>query len=471
MSNRAAESLPARADDAPRVKISMFGPITVEDGNRVLGPRDLGGVKARKLFEVLLSTRGHPVPKDRLADLLWGDNLPQNVRGCLEHYVCVIRRSLSGGDARAERLVATESAAYRFRAEDADVDLDRFDELAAQAAVQTGSERRRTLERALELVRGDVLEDEPYAPWAEELRETYRRRVDDLRVDAAEAALAERDFRAALGHAQEAIGGDAFNERPYRAAMLALYALGRQHHALEMFTRCRAALASELGVEPMQQTKALQLAILRQADPESLLASLESSSPAGAEENGAPTAAPGRPTALPVVTVVEAAVGGTLRQHVEPLAQMLGAQLGSARCAPQRPDAAEALGAALVDAVGQNGFRNGAFTPASVVEAIRSHAPLVLVVEDLHRAEPSSVAVIDELQRQCADVPVVVLASFRRAEVPSGHPLAADDAPVVDRAGAGALLLGDAAKTWLLRVAMPLIAAGPIISSLPRAHG
>ena len=80
-------------------------------------------------------------------------------------------------------------------------------------------------------------------------------------------------------------------------------------------------------------------------------------------------------------------------------------------------------------------------------------------------------AVIDELQRRCADVPVVVLASYRRAEVPSGHRLAAHDAPVVDRAGAGALLLGDAAKTWLLRVAMPLIAAGPIISSLPRTHG
>src|SRR5207253_5443398 len=116
------------------------------------------------------------------------------------------------------------------------------------------------------------------------------------------------------------------------------------------------ALASELGVDPMQQTKDLHLAILRQADPESLLPPIEGSTVVAAEANGAQQSAPARPTALPVVAVVESVVGGTLRDHVEPLAQMLGAHVGSARCAHDRPDAAEALGAALIDAVGQNGF-------------------------------------------------------------------------------------------------------------------
>src|SRR4051794_26722396 len=430
----------APSGEALRLRIRLFGPIGIELGDAVLGPRDLGGVKSRQLFEVLLAARGHPVPKERLADLLWGDDLPQNARASLEHYICVVRRCLAGGDARAGKLVATESAAYRFRAEEAEVDLDRFDELVERASAETGRDRRHTLEEALSLASGDVLEDEPYAPWAEELREIYRRRVDAVRADAAEAALAARDLRAALEHAQTSIARDAFDERPYRTAMLALYVLGRQHQALELFGRCRAALGS-LGVEPMHETKALQLAILRQEEPDSLLPPAETR-PVRDVEPPPALADAGRPAALPVVTVVEGAVGGTLRDFVEPLAQAIGAHVGSARCASDRPDAAEALGEALIDAVGQNGFRNGAFTAASVAEAVRSHAPLVLVVEDLHRAEPSSVAVIDELQRCCADVPVVVIASYRRDEVPAGHPLDVD-APA--SAPGGGVLLGDAA--------------------------
>ena len=80
-----------------------------------------------------------------------------------------------------------------------------------------------------------MLEDEPYASWALDLRGSYQGRVLGARLDAADAALAELDFAAALAHAEAAAALDRFSERAHRSQMLALYALGRQHEALDRY--------------------------------------------------------------------------------------------------------------------------------------------------------------------------------------------------------------------------------------------
>ena len=73
------------------VRIRLFGPISVQAGDTVLGPREFGGIKPKQIFEILLLERGHPVPKDRLAEWLWGDALPRNVAATLETYISNIR--------------------------------------------------------------------------------------------------------------------------------------------------------------------------------------------------------------------------------------------------------------------------------------------------------------------------------------------------------------------------------------------
>lgn len=250
-------------------RIRLFGPIEVEVQGRRLGPRDLGGVKPKQVLEILLSARGHPVAKDRLADYLWGEELPQHQAAALETYVSILRRHLEP-DRRHRRLILTEPRSYRFAGEAADVDLDRFDELLERAAGSpTGS--RRSLEEAIALARGSVLEDEPYAPWTLRLRERYQQLLVQAWLDAAEAALADRDFRAAREHAVAAVDQDPLNERAYRLLMMACYGLGEPGRALETYTRCRRLLAEELGVDPLEETEALYLAILRGEDPERFL--------------------------------------------------------------------------------------------------------------------------------------------------------------------------------------------------------
>src|SRR3954469_15269625 len=257
------------------VAISLFGPLAIREGTRSLGDRDLGGARPKQVLEILLAARGRRVPSDRLADLLWGEHLPKHAAAALQTFVSVLRRRLSPDRRRTRELVVTEPEAYRFAVELVDLDLDRFDELLDRSGQVGTREARRLLEEALALARGDVFEDEPYACWAEDVRGTYRGRVLGAHLDAAEAALAECDYAAALAHAEAAIGFDRFAERAHRTAMLALYALGRPHEALRAYRRARELLASELGLEPAQATRALETAILRQEDVCSLLPRLE----------------------------------------------------------------------------------------------------------------------------------------------------------------------------------------------------
>jgi DNA-binding SARP family transcriptional activator len=439
-----------------KLKVRMFGPIAVQAGSRSLGPRDFSGVKPKQVLEILLAARGEPVPKDRLADLLWDEKLPRNVSKSLETYVSVLRHRLADiGPWRA--LVVTLPDAYRFAVEDADVDLDRFDELVERAAHARPPAARRYLERALALVEGDLLADEPYASWAEDLRNTNDHRLQQVRLDAAEAAGAQADYRSALAHAEAVISADRFNEQGYRLVMLALYALGRQHDALEAFQRCRLALVEELGVEPMKETKSLHNAILRHANPRTLLPGVARGSAPPPTDLGAP----GFPflgrteelselerfvhaarTGASVLVFVEGEAGiGKSRLLAELVPRLDGMRVGWTRCSqlerelPYVPLAMalrRALGDASLDpeslpALGEimpelriaepDQARPQLAALESLVELVNRLAPVVLVIDDLHWADASTIAALGYLQRRCEDTALALIAAFRPEEV------------------------------------------------------
>src|SRR5260370_10806901 len=206
--------------------IRLFGPLAIQDGGRTLGPRDLGGARPKQVLEILLAARGHRVATDRLADVLWPRQRPQNTAGSLHTFVSALRRHLTHDRERAHELVITEAEAYRFATDLVDFDLDRFDELVERSAREPTWVARRSLEQALALVRGDLLEDEPYAVWAQDLRGTYQGRVLGAHLEAADAALAALDYPDAPAHPNPAPALGRFSERAQPAAMAAPSALG-----------------------------------------------------------------------------------------------------------------------------------------------------------------------------------------------------------------------------------------------------
>jgi DNA-binding SARP family transcriptional activator len=448
-------------DDAQhrRLTVRLFGPLAIDDGARVLGPRDLGGTRPKQVLEILLAARGHRVSTDRLADLLWGDDLPQDAAGSLQTFVSVLRRHLSPDRERARELVVTETEAYRFATELVDLDLERFDELLERSAREPTSAARRSLAQALALVRGEVLEDEPYAVWSQDLRNTYQGRALGVRLDAAEAALAELDYPDALAHTEAAAALDPFSERAHRMQMLALYALGRQHDALETYRRFRARLDEELGLEPTSETRALEAAILRQEDvlvllprpilrlrthaDEGSVRLLGRTLELGALDRAIREALDGSTKLL----VLEGETGlGKTRLLDELATSLIGVRVGRATCTeleshlPYVPFAAalrDALTgveldgrrhAALSRILPELGLDEGGSGFAEVdalealVDLIAEHAPVVLLLDDVQWADRTTIATLSYLQHRCTSVPMALVAAIGSEQTPPDHP-------------------------------------------------
>jgi two-component system, chemotaxis family, response regulator Rcp1 len=261
--------------------VRLFGPLQVELPGRCLGPRDLGGLKPKQIFEILLLTGDRMVPKDRLAASLWGERLPRNVSATIETYISKLRRHL--GRDHGHALVVTGSESYGIAKGAVVRDIDRFDKAVERAQRTDAPARRRALlEDGLGLVRGHLLEDEPYASWGDHVREHYRRRVLDTRLDAAHAALIDGDARASVAHAQQALEADPLEERAHRMVVLAWFVLGARHEALRAYRSCRQVLADELGMDPHRETDLLQDAILRDVDPATIVAGLPAPGPRAA---------------------------------------------------------------------------------------------------------------------------------------------------------------------------------------------
>jgi DNA-binding SARP family transcriptional activator len=440
-----------------RLVIRLFGPLAVEDGERTLGPRDLGGTRPKQVLQMLLVARGHRVPTDRLANLLWGHTPPESAAGSIQTFVSVLRRHLTSERELARELIVTEAEAYRFATDMIEFDLDRFDELHGRSAREPTHLARLTLEEALSLVRGEVLEDEPYADWAQELRSTYQGRVLGAHLDAADAAMAELDYAAALVHAEAGAALDRFSERARRTAMLALYALGRQHEALEAYRRFRRMLDEELGLEPTGETRALESAILRQADVRALLPRPIRRQP---EEAGEPAVRLlGRASELEVLErgvrraldgsfallqiVGDSGLGKT-RLLDELATSLVGVRVGRASCSeleqhlPYVP-----LAVALRDAVRGLDLTcehlpalsrilpelavddPREFAEIDVLEALvallADDDPLVLLLDDIQWADPSTLAALRYLQGRRAGLAAAVVTAS--SETPSDHPV------------------------------------------------
>lgn len=439
--------------------IRLFGPLTIEVDNRVLGPRDLGGTRPKRVLEILLAARGHRVPTDRLADLLWGGELPRHPSGSIQTFVSLLRRILVPDPRWARELLVTEPEAYRFAADLVDLDLDRFDMLVERARREPSDRARRLLDEAVALVRGDVLEDEPYALWAQDLREEYQGRVLGLYRDAADRALAAHDYPAALAHAETAARLDRFDEPVHRLEMLALYALGRQHEALHAYRRLRQRLDEELGLEPTAETRALESAILRQED----LGSLVTRPVEPARRAPRPTSGRllGRATELEalersardalggsfslVLLEGEAGVGKT--RLLDELARRLsGTRLGRGRGSPLEQDLpyvpfAEAVRDAIgpIDATGRMRSALAAVLPELSLEGaaraasldtlealaklLSENAPLALLLDDMQWSDLSTLAAISYLRRRCVRAPLALIAAVGTEQTPPHHPV------------------------------------------------
>ena len=233
----------------------MLGPIEVVDGGRLI---PIPAEKERLLLACLVANANEVVDVDRLIDVLWGDEPPRSAQKTLQTYVLHLRRFLGG------RLV-TKAPGYVL-----DIAGESVDAVAFERDVGAGR---------LALLRGDAVDGvarlrdaivrwrgRPYEGFDHPVFAAESVRLEELRLGAIEDALEaglDIDEPAALVPELEAlVASHPLRERSWALLMLALYRSGRQVEALRAYQRARAVLVDELGLEPGEQLRRMEAAIL-----------------------------------------------------------------------------------------------------------------------------------------------------------------------------------------------------------------
>jgi DNA-binding SARP family transcriptional activator/ABC-type transport system substrate-binding protein/outer membrane protein assembly factor BamB len=244
------------------MEFRLLGPVeAVRDGRSLL----LGGGKQRALLALLLMHPNQVIARERLIEAVWPDRPPASADHSLDVQVSRLRKALA-----PEERIITQAGGYLVRADPGEIDVARFEgrlEAAKRAnAAGRAGEALTAIDEALALWRGDVLGELRY----EEFAQAEVNRLDELRLVAveeridAELALGRHDRLAAEIEAQ--VAKHQLRERLRGQLMLALYRSGRQAEALRVYADGRRRLVEELGLEPSQQLRDLEQAILRQ-DP------------------------------------------------------------------------------------------------------------------------------------------------------------------------------------------------------------
>ena len=228
----------------------------------MLRAHDLGGPKPRQILEILLLNFGHPVSKDRLIDLLWGDTPPQEAVTSVESYVSVLRRHLQPGCGRFGPL-RTSTGGYLIDSTTVDLDLARFSTLLREAQHVAAESSYRLLTEALSLATGPLLGDDVRAAWAEPERRRHAGVVTAARVQASVSAATAGKSTEAIYWANQALLDDPVNEAAWTSLILGLEQDGQLAEGLRCYARCRSVLGGELGCSPSAPLREAHSRLLR----------------------------------------------------------------------------------------------------------------------------------------------------------------------------------------------------------------
>jgi DNA-binding SARP family transcriptional activator/DNA-binding GntR family transcriptional regulator len=236
----------------------ILGPLEVTDGATAV---PLPGGKASALLARLALDVNQTVAVDTIVDSLWGDDVPASAVKMIHVYVSQLRKTLPEG------VLRTRAPGYALEIAPEAVDLVQLTRLRAEAraALADGDPRvaSQRLREALSLWRGTAL-----AEFSEPFAAAQAAHLDEVRIacleDRIDADLALGQHADLIGELRVLVAGHPLRERLRCQLMLALYRAGRQAEALRVYQEFRRALQDELAIEPSAAMNVLQRQVLRQ---------------------------------------------------------------------------------------------------------------------------------------------------------------------------------------------------------------
>jgi branched-chain amino acid transport system substrate-binding protein len=250
-----------------RVRISLAGRMLIGAGDAVVDEGRLPGRQARLVFAYLVSEHERPVPRDELAEAIWGEAPPPTWEKALIGVVSKLRTLLAECGLEGDAAITSAFGCYQLHLPAGSwIDLEAAREAieASDEAFENGdfTRARGLAEQAATIARRPFLAGEE-GMWVDakrrELESLLLRALDRL----TDASLAAGEVSDAVAWADEAVAREPLREAGYQRLMRAHAAADNQGEALRVYERCRQLLAEELGAHPAPSTQALHLEILR----------------------------------------------------------------------------------------------------------------------------------------------------------------------------------------------------------------
>ncbi|MFC7615787.1 BTAD domain-containing putative transcriptional regulator [Actinokineospora soli] len=281
-------------DSATTAVFRILGTVEVEGPH---GRVPIPPGRQQVVLASLLLEANQVVSTEYLVDTLWDDRPPGTARTQVQICVSRLRKSLS--DAGVDAPITTRPPGYLMRVDLDLVDVHLFTRQVVRARelarADQAAEAAALLRSAVGLWRGPCL-----SGLANRGLRTRALRLDEERLAAVEACL---DLELGLGRHSQLVGeistlvrDHPLRERLRAQLMLALYRSGRQAEALDAYREGRDLLIDELGLEPGEELRALEAAILA-GEP-----TLVPERPAAVAEAPAPSPRPQVPRQLPADT-------------------------------------------------------------------------------------------------------------------------------------------------------------------------
>lgn len=223
------------------IEIKLLGDPSIKQGDADLTPT----VRKSMALVAYLALEG-PTHRDRLADLLWSDMEQKDARRNLRQELWRLQRSLLNG------LLESKSDQVFLRS-GCSTDVQHFQSKLAQG--DTGA--------ALEGYGGPLLAHSElsgaaqFEDWLEARRDALSALHKDALQQHAETLKTAGDLRGALGLVLKLLHEDEFQEVYQREAMRLHLNLGERGAALLRFERYARLLEEELGLQPLPETEAL----------------------------------------------------------------------------------------------------------------------------------------------------------------------------------------------------------------------
>ena len=236
--------------------IRLFGELDLRLGETSL-PR-LESARAESLLAYLLLHREAAQPRQRIAFLLWPDSTEAQAQTNLRHVLHNLRRALP----EADRYLEVGQRTLRWRA-DAPFRLDvaAFEEALARADAADAADVPSALRDAVAAYAGDLLEG-CYDDWLLEERERLSQRHLEALERLAELLEELGEHAQAIPYAERLLRQDPLREQTYRLLMRLYDARGDRARAVRVYHACTATLERELGVEPSPATREVYEALL-----------------------------------------------------------------------------------------------------------------------------------------------------------------------------------------------------------------